>query len=74
MESKAAEEEARKDKRANRLIPWMFVLAFLVVGAVDGVFVYLALSSHSGVVTEGAYEKGLASKQTLAKAEKMRCL
>ncbi len=44
----------------DRLIPWYFVMAFLVVFAVNGVFIYLATSTHPDVVTENAYEKGLA--------------
>lgn len=55
----------------DRLIPWYFVLMFLIVFAVNGVFVYVAVNSNSGVVTENAYEKGLNYNQTidLAKAQ-----
>ena len=74
MEKPTLSAEERADLWANRWVPWMFVLAFLVVGAVNAVFVYLAIHSHTGLVTEQAYEKGLAFNQTLAKAEAMQAL
>ncbi len=43
----------------NVRIPLYFILAFLVVFVVNGIFVYLAVSTNHGVVTENAYEKGL---------------
>jgi len=52
----------------DRLIPWYFVMFFVVVFAVNGVFIYLATSTQSGLVTEQAYEKGLAYNQTISKA------
>lgn len=55
------------DKR-DRWIPWMFVLFFVVVGSVDAVMVTLALRTNTGVVTDKAYEKGLAYNETLAAA------
>lgn len=45
---------------SDKLIPWYFVLFFLVVFVVNGIFIYLALESYTGVVTDEAYEKGLA--------------
>ena len=74
MEKSTLSAEERADLWANRWVPWMFVLAFLVVGAVNAVFVYLAIHSHTGLITEQAYEKGLAFNQTLAKAEAMKAL
>ena len=52
----------------DRLIPWMFVLFFLVVGAVDAVMVTIAVRTNTGLVTEKAYEKGLAYNDNLAAA------
>jgi len=43
----------------DRMIPWYFVLAFLVVFAVNGVFVYLAVSTKHDLVVENAYENGV---------------
>ena len=46
-------------KLSNRIIPWYFVAFFLFIAVVDGIFVYVAISTHTGVITEKAYEKGL---------------
>lgn len=44
----------------DRLIPWYFVLFFLVIALVDGVMVTLAVRTQPGIVTDHPYEKGLA--------------
>jgi nitrogen fixation protein FixH len=55
---------------SDRFIPWLFVLFFAVIFAVNGVFIYYALESNPGVVTEDSYEKGLAFNKTIEKAER----
>ncbi len=45
---------------SDKWIPWYFVLFFAVFIFLDAIFVYLAVSTHTGVVTDKAYEKGLA--------------
>lgn len=42
---------------------------FLVVFAVNGVFMYKAFQTHPGVETENAYERGLAYNALLERAE-----
>lgn len=54
----------------DRLIPWYFVMFFVVLAAVDGVMVTLAINTHTGVVTDHAYEKGLAYNQVISDAER----
>lgn len=49
-------------------------MAFAVVFLVNGIFVYVALRSNSGVVTENAYEKGLDYNATLLLAKKQQAL
>ena len=44
--------------KRDALIPWYFVAAFLIVFVVNGIFVYLAIQSHSGMVSDHPYEKG----------------
>lgn len=61
------EETARK---SDRWIPWMIVGFFVVVAIFDGIFVYLAGSTHTGVVTDNAYNRGLDYNATVAAAEK----
>ena len=68
--SAAANQTPLKD----RLIPWYFVMAFAVVFAVNGVFVYLATSTNQGVVTENPYEKGLAYDVALAEKRAQEAL
>jgi nitrogen fixation protein FixH len=48
--------------------PWLFVAAFAVVIAVNGVMVKLAIDSFSGLDTEHPYERGLGYNDTLAAA------
>lgn len=62
------ERSEAADSRLSRLIPWMFVGAFAVVAAVNGVMIAFALDTFSGVTTEQAYEEGLAYNKTLAAA------
>lgn len=49
----------------DRLIPWMFVLGFLVVILVNALMVYAALGSFSGLVTDRPYDRGRAYNATL---------
>ena len=42
----------------DRFIPWIFVLGFVVVIAVNGGLIYAALGSFSGLVSDHAYEQG----------------
>lgn len=55
--------------RLDRFIPWMFVAFFVVVAAVNGVMIFFALHSFTGISTDDAYEKGLAYNRTLAAAQ-----
>ncbi len=61
-------------KPIDRWIPWMFVAFFAVVFAVNAVFVTTALRTMPGVVTEHAYEQGLAYNKTLAAEKKQEKL
>ncbi len=63
---------AKNKPNDNVRIPLYFVLAFLVVFAVNGVFVYNALTTHHGVVTENAYEKGLDFDRIVKEVREMR--
>ncbi len=58
----------------DRIIPWYFVMAFAVVFAVNAFFIYMATQTHTGVVTENAYEKGLAYNDMLEKAHAQEAL
>lgn len=56
-------------KKNGRFILLCFLGFFLVFGSVDAFFVYTALSTNPGVVTEQPYEKGLAYNMVLEKAK-----
>lgn len=60
--------------RRDRLIPWYFVLFFLVVIAVNVVMATLAVRTLSGTVTDHAYEKGLAYNKIIAAADAQAAL
>jgi len=63
-------EKTRMDMtRSDRMIPWMIVGFFVVVAAVNVVFISLAISSHSGVVVDKAYQRGLAYNDVIKAAE-----
>jgi nitrogen fixation protein FixH len=64
----SAGREANERRSRDRWIPWAFVAFFLVVVAANGVMVYLAQDTWTGVVTENHYEKGLAYNEALARA------
>ena len=52
-------------KKSDKYIPYYFVLFFVVIAIVDGVFVTVALQTHTGVVSHQAYEEGLAYNDIL---------
>lgn len=56
-------------RKSDRLIPWMVVAFFAVFISVDAVMATLAIRTQTGLVTEQAYEKGLAYNHTLEAAE-----
>lgn len=55
--------------KRDRWIPWYIVGFFAIIFVMDGIFVYLATNTHTGVVTEQAYLKGLNYNETVAAAE-----
>jgi len=71
-----SDAEALKQRRAkdNKRIPLYFVAFFVVLALLDGLFIYLATSTHTGVVTQQAYEQGLNYNRTVAQAEAAEAL
>lgn len=64
-------EPSRDDAQAagrGSWIPWAFVAFFLIVFAANGVLVYVALDTWTGMETEKYYERGLAYNRDLAGA------
>lgn len=58
---------AAMEKTDKRII-WYFVAFFATFMIVDAIFVTVALKTERGLVTDQAYEKGLAFNQTLEEA------
>lgn len=59
-------------KQDNKRIPLYFVFAFLIVFAVNGFFIYMALSTNHEVVTQNAYEKGLDFDRITQEVRKLK--
>ncbi len=58
----------------GRWIPWLFVAFFAVVVAVNGVMIWLALSSWTGLAANNSYDKGLQYNRNLAAAQRQAAL
>lgn len=56
-------------KPFGRTVLISFILFFGLIIAVNSVFIYYALDSHPGIITENPYEKGLKFDETLNKAK-----
>ncbi len=54
---------------SGKLVLFCFVAFFGIIIAVNSGFIYMAMKSNTGVVTENAYEKGLAYNKVLAEAK-----
>ena len=58
------------NRKKIQLIPYYFVLFFIFIIILDSIFVYLAFSSHTGLVSENSYEKGLNYNDIISQKEK----
>ena len=58
----------------GRWIPWLFVGFFVVVATVNGVMIWYALSSWTGLAANQAYDNGLTYNQNLAAASRQAAL
>lgn len=56
----------RTGARSGQWIPWVFFGLFLLVLAVNGTMIVIAVSTFTGLETTQAYEKGLAYNNRLA--------
>lgn len=60
---------ASQPRPSDKWIPWYIVLLFAVFSSVLGTFAYVAVTTHTGTVTDGAYQKGLAYNSVIEKAD-----
>jgi nitrogen fixation protein FixH len=56
-------------KKKDKLIPWYFVIFFVVLAILDGIFVSIATLTHRGLVTEHSYQKGLNYNNIIAASD-----
>jgi nitrogen fixation protein FixH len=62
-------EDGNGGERRSRWIPWAFVGFFIALAAIQGVMIWLAIESFSGLTAEDAYQRGITYNQTLAAKE-----
>ncbi len=67
-------EQAPFDPRRSRWIPWAFFGAFVVIFSVNGVLIYFAISTFTGVTVSRAYEQGRQYNDVLAEAARQDAL
>ncbi|MEM6602558.1 MAG: FixH family protein, partial [Pseudomonadota bacterium] len=58
----------------DRIIPWYFVIFFVLLAIVNVIFVTLAARSHPGTVQNNAYEIGLNYNEIIAASEQQDAL
>ena len=56
-------------KPFGRQVFALFILFFGVIIIANTIFIYIAVHSHTGVITDNPYEKGLKYNETLQKAK-----
>ena len=61
-------------KNKDNIIPYYFVLFFIIIAFLDSIFVFIAFYSFRGVIIENSYEKGLKYNQTIIASEKQELL
>ena len=61
-------------ERRSRWIPWTFVGFFVVLAAIQGVMIWFAIESFSGLTAEDAYQRGITYNQTIAVKEAEQAL
>jgi len=55
-------------------VPWIFVAFFAVVFAVNGIMLFFALDSWTGLSTENAFQQGLAYNQKIDERDRQAAL
>lgn len=65
----AVETMTQKKRADGWWYPWIFVGGMVLVALVNGIMIFIALDSWTGLETEGHYRKGLDYNENLAAAE-----
>jgi len=72
--SATSSPDQKRATAAGGWIPWVFVGLFLIVLAVNGTMITIAVSTFTGLETTNAYEKGLTYNDRLAAAAEQESL
>jgi nitrogen fixation protein FixH len=64
--------ETQNPPKKGKVVLMSLLAFFALFSSVDAFFVYKAVTTHSGVITEQAYEKGLAYNQALKQAREQK--
>jgi nitrogen fixation protein FixH len=64
----------RQERRHGSWIPWIFVAFFAVVVAANGIMIWFATASWTGLSTESPYDKGLQYNRNLEAAQRQAAL
>lgn len=62
----SADEGNRLEQPRDQWIPWLIVAGFVLVIVVNGIMVYFAVASFTGLQTQGHYQRGLDYNEVLA--------
>jgi nitrogen fixation protein FixH len=62
--------DARKSYSTGKIVLWSFLVFFAIFASVDIFFVYKAVSTHPGVMSENAYEIGLNYNKIIEETKK----
>lgn len=68
MAGAATNESDQRERKSGFRVLISLLAFFVVFASVDAFFIYKALSTHTGVIEEHTYEKGLAFNQALKQA------
>tara|TARA_B100002019_G_C21012668_1_gene470787 strand:- start:250 stop:495 length:246 start_codon:yes stop_codon:yes gene_type:complete len=71
MQDQGQDEDAL-NRKSGRIFLFSLIAFFVVFASVDAFFVFKALSTHTGVVAENAYEIGLNYNDVIEEAKKQR--
>lgn len=63
------DSEQTQNRKDGRIVLMALIAFFVVFASVDAYFVYKALSTHTGVVVEHAYEVGLNYNDIIEQAQ-----
>ncbi len=70
MDKHMTDYKSQPEKKDGRRVLIYLLAFFAVFASVDAFFVYKALSTNTGVVSENAYEQGLRFNDVIDEAEK----